>query len=182
MGKRLSQPQAERPAPCGDTALMSTETGEGSVRPVPGDRILILRPHWLACILTGQKTLELRHRRLKPGQYFLGYKERMYGVCTITSSYILSTYKAFRDTQHLHCCAATSLPYKCTYAHEITDVSTVPLIQYYHPRGAVGVVVYRGVSGLFATEVGTATRKVLCGSSLLALEDMMQKAETSPSL
>ena len=42
------------------------------VKPQHGDRILVLKPHWLEQILALKKTLEIRGSKLKPGRYFLG--------------------------------------------------------------------------------------------------------------
>ena len=48
-------------------------------RPKHGDRILVVRPHWIRLILSGEKTLEIRARNLSPGKYWLGSRGVIYG-------------------------------------------------------------------------------------------------------
>ena len=40
--------------------------------PQTGDRILIFKPQWLALVLSGRKTLEVRGIAYKSGSYYLG--------------------------------------------------------------------------------------------------------------
>jgi hypothetical protein len=48
------------PSPCGTP-------------PQTGDRILIFKPQWLALVLSGRKTLEVRGVAYKSGSYYLGH-------------------------------------------------------------------------------------------------------------
>ena len=41
--------------------------------PQTGDRILIFKPQWLALVLSGRKTLEVRGVAYKSGSYYLGH-------------------------------------------------------------------------------------------------------------
>ena len=47
-------------------------------RPKPNDKILVLKEAWLALILSGEKTLEIRGAPLHAGQYWLGCKKQIY--------------------------------------------------------------------------------------------------------
>ena len=47
-------------------------------RPKPNDKILVLKEAWLALILSGEKTLEIRGTPLHAGQYWLGCKKQIY--------------------------------------------------------------------------------------------------------
>ena len=50
---------------------------------LPGDRILVLRPHWLNLILAGEKTLEIRGRNLSAGTYWLGARGVIHGLAVL---------------------------------------------------------------------------------------------------
>ena len=42
--------------------------------PQSGDRILVFKSEWIMRIMNGNKTLEIRGRRLRPGFYWIGSK------------------------------------------------------------------------------------------------------------
>jgi len=52
-------------------------------QPLPGDRILVLKPRWLRLILGGRKTLEIRGSPLAPGPAWLGSRGIIYGSCIL---------------------------------------------------------------------------------------------------
>ena len=63
-------------------------------RPEPGDRILILKPYWLNLILSGQKSMEIRSRNLKPGQYWLGGRGFVHGYVQLKPGFLIDTIEA----------------------------------------------------------------------------------------
>ena len=110
--------------------------------PVVGDRILALRPEWLALVLAGRKTLEVRSRRLRPGRYFLG-------CCGYISGHVdmgvatRATHREWRDRVGEHVVRSRHLPYQNTWLHPLESVclATV-MLPYNHPQGAVGIVIF----------------------------------------
>ena len=58
--------------------------------PQRGDRILVLRPHWLNLILAGEKTLEIRGRNLSAGNYWLGTRGMIHGLAILVLPFALS--------------------------------------------------------------------------------------------
>ena len=111
--------------------------------PLPGDRILVLRPHWLNLILAGEKTLEIRGRNLSAGNYWLGTRGMIHGLAVLQPAILIDTAQAWQDLRHRHRVESNELPYKTTYALPVRRCRRVTPIPYVHPRGAVGIVKYR---------------------------------------
>ena len=128
--------------------------------PKPGDRILVLRACWLDLVLAGEKTLEIRSRKLSPGLYWIGTKgedSRSRSLASrdpdpdlqgtsIVKLHVLNSCnpdtQAFRQLRHLHCVDLHDLPYRKTYALPISHYRRLSPISYMHPRGAIGIVRY----------------------------------------
>ena len=111
--------------------------------PLPGDRILVLRPHWLNLILAGEKTLEIRGRNLSAGNYWLGTRGMIHGCAMLEPAMLINTAQAWQELRHRHRVESNELPYKTTYALPVRQCRRVTPIPYVHPRGAVGIVKYR---------------------------------------
>jgi len=111
--------------------------------PQPGDRILIFKEPWLSMILDRRKRMDIRSRPLT-GQYFLGYKKRIFGVMTMGDPQHIRDSAQFRRLRRLHRVSG-SLPYKKTFGLPISDVRVInPPIVFKHPRGAISIVRFRG--------------------------------------
>ena len=112
--------------------------------PRTGDRILILKPHWMQLILRGDKTMEIRNRKLKSGLYFLGSKGKIYAEAELGEAIKIITSKQWRSLRLKHCVENNEFVYKNTYGIPLTRViqfeNTIP---YSHKRGAIGIVKYR---------------------------------------
>ena len=111
--------------------------------PLPGDRILVLRPHWLNLILAGEKTLEIRGRNLASGPYWLGCRGTIYGHCFLGPSILIDSAEAWRGLRFRQRVEADELPYKTTYGLPIRQCHRVTPTPYEHPRGAIGIVRFR---------------------------------------
>ena len=112
--------------------------------PQRGDRILVLRPHWLNLILAGEKTLEIRGRNLSAGNYWLGTRGMIHGFAILEPAMLINTAQAWQELRHRHRVESNELPYKTTYALPVRRCRRVTTpIPYVHPRGAVGIVKYR---------------------------------------
>ena len=111
--------------------------------PQRGDRILVLRPHWLNLILAGEKTLEIRGRNLSAGNYWLGTRGMIHGFAILEPAMLINTAQAWQELRHRHRVESDELPYKTTYALPVRRCRRVIPIPYVHPRGAVGIVKYR---------------------------------------
>ena len=109
-------------------------------RPKPGDRILVVRPHWIRLILSGEKTLEIRARNLSPGKYWLGTRGVIYGRVKLGPGILIESIPAWTELRHRHRVEAHQLPYKNTYGLPIQHARRVKRISYSHPRGAIGLV------------------------------------------
>ena len=70
--------------------------------PQRGDRIIVFRPHWLTLILADEKDLEIRGRNLSSGPYWLGCNGMIYGHCSLGSSILIDSAKAWRGLCHRH--------------------------------------------------------------------------------
>ena len=69
--------------------MVISETTQQSViimvMPRNGDRILVLKQKWLGLVLAGDKTMEIRGKRLRAGAAYFGWKGAIYasGVAVI---------------------------------------------------------------------------------------------------
>ena len=112
-------------------------------RPSPGDRILIFKARWLSLIMSGQKTLEIRGSPLRSGKYFLGCKGKIYGVADIGEPLRIASKAEWAVMKNQHLVDTMELPYKRTFGLPIVRVTALPPYRYNHPKGAIGIVVYR---------------------------------------
>ena len=110
--------------------------------PVRGDRILVLRPAWLALILQGLKTHEVRPGNYRGGKWYLGCKGTIYAQCQLGHAVRVETVRQWRRLQKFHRHSSRTMPYgDKTYVMPILSLHEIRR-PYYHPRGAIGVVKY----------------------------------------
>ena len=113
-------------------------------QPRPGDRILVLKWHWLQLILSGTKTIEIRGVAFKRGRYFLGFKKNVYGCIEFGDPARIATQKQWVALRHRLCVPTHEMPYKKTFGCPILRVQRLSEpVPYYHPKGAIGIVKYR---------------------------------------
>jgi hypothetical protein len=112
--------------------------------PQPGDKILVLKWHWLQLILDNTKTMEIRGIALRRGRYFLGFKQSIYGWVEFGDPLRIQSVAQWLDLRHRHCVPSPELPYKKTYGCPILCAEALSRpIPYTHPKGAVCIVKYR---------------------------------------
>ena len=107
-----------------------------------GDRILVLKEPWLGMILSGEKTMEIRSKRLRAGKYYLGYKEKIYGCISTGLPVPITTIEQWRTLYPRHLVNSSTLPYERTFGLPILSVHSMEGT-YKHPKGAIGIVKYR---------------------------------------
>ena len=113
-------------------------------RPRNGDRILLLKQNWLALVLAGDKTMEVRGKRLRAGECFFGWKGAIYASATLDDAIEIPDAQQWESLRHLHRVPGNVLPYARTFGLPINDVERLnPPIPFHHPKGAVGIVKYR---------------------------------------
>ena len=109
-----------------------------------GDRILILKPKWLRLLLSGDKDLEIRSCRLKPGNYHLGTGGLIHASYQLGTAIPIQTPEEWEQLRSRHRVASSTLPYKNTWGLPVTDVVEVTTpVRHRHPRGAIGIVRFR---------------------------------------
>lgn len=114
------------------------------VAPRTGDRILILKPHWLDLILAGQKTLEIRSKKMKGGTYFIGCGGLVYGRILLEIGFPIQSEEQWNALRWQHCCDTTVRPYKNTHGMPVRKpIRMRKPVAYVHPRGAIGIVKFR---------------------------------------
>ena len=113
--------------------------------PQPLDRILILKMSWLELILAGNKTLEIRGKRLSPGKYWLGNHKMIYGSVEIGCAIPVCSVEQWQSLRSRHLCDNVVPPYKNTYALPILSAQATRRVPFRHPRGAIGIVKYRRI-------------------------------------
>ena len=111
-------------------------------RPQRGDRILILKQPWLGLLLSRQKTLEIRGAALRRGKYFIGYKKVIQAIVILGEPRRIATNEQFALLYDQHKVPGT-LPYKKTFGLPVVEIRKCRRVRYTHPRGAIGIVVYR---------------------------------------
>ena len=112
--------------------------------PHNGDRILVLKQNWLALVLAGDKTLEVRGKRLRAGRCFFGCKGAIYASAALDDAIEILDTQQWDSLRSQHRVPGNDLPYKRTFGlplHSIERIS--PPIPFHHPKGAVGIVKYR---------------------------------------
>ena len=115
-------------------------------QPQKGDKILVMKRYWMDLLLRGDKTLEIRNRRLKPGLYFLGHKGQVYGSVVVGEGFRISTAEEWNALRPQHRVPEKSLPYKNTFGLPVRRHETLTkTLPYQHPRGAIGLVIYRHI-------------------------------------
>ena len=115
--------------------------------PRTGDRILILQEHWLECILEQRKFLEIRGRRLKTGDAWLGCAGNVFGKVRLGVAFRIKNLRDFQSLESMHLVPATdSLPYKKTWAMPLEDVESLSEpIPFERRRGAIGIAKFREI-------------------------------------
>ena len=109
--------------------------------PARGERILVLRQHWMNLILNGEKTLEIRGKQLKQGDVWLGYRQEIVGKAYLGEAILIDSTESWDERRSQHRVETLFLPYKKTWGLPLTKVSRLRRkIAYVHPRGAVGIV------------------------------------------
>ena len=114
--------------------------------PQPGDRILVLKEHWLNLIIkTGstRKTMEIRGRALKGGVYWLGHKGFIRGKASLGDPVFIADVQTWAGLRERHRVMSDALPYRKTWGSPVLKARPVEPVRYIHPRGAVGIVRYR---------------------------------------
>ena len=109
-------------------------------RPKHGDRILVVRPHWIRLILAGEKALEIRARNLSPGKYWLGSRGIIYGIIQLEPGTLIDSVELWIRLRRRHRVESDQLPYKNTYGLPIHNARRVRRVNYAHKRGAIGLV------------------------------------------
>ena len=111
--------------------------------PQKGDKILLMAEPWLSLVLSGKKTMEVRGTAFRAGKYYLGIKEKIYGVALTGPPRFIADSERFRQLRPLHRVTGTK-PYKNTFGLPIVKVKCFPKpIPYKHTRGAQQILKYR---------------------------------------
>ena len=132
-------------AAAGDAVAACSDPGVAARMPAVGDRILVLKRQWLDLIISGQKTLEIRAWPMAAGIAWLGAKSVIHGVVKTGPAQRIGTTPEWQVLRTQHRIEGDELPYKSTRALPILFAQRLPEpVPYTHPRGAIGVVVYRG--------------------------------------
>ena len=104
--------------------------------------ILVFKPQWLALILCGWKTFEVRGVAYKSGTCYFGTGGMIYAQAHLGRALRVENLRQFRRHQDMHgMFAARDLPYKKTYLIPILSLRNITR-PYLHPRGAICVVRY----------------------------------------
>ena len=106
-----------------------------------GDKILVLKWHWLQLILNDKKTMEIRGMALRRGRYFLGFKKNMYGWVEFGDPMRIVNLQQWNQLRSRHLVQRADLPYKKAYVLPILWKGrfSEPM-PYVHPKDAVGIV------------------------------------------
>ena len=128
--------------------MLISETTQQSViimvMPRNGDRILVLKQKWLGLVLAGDKTMEVRGKRLRAGVAYFGWKGAIYASATLGDAVEICDIQQWDNLRSQHCVPERVLPYKRTFGLPIHNIERlVKPLSFRHPKGAVGIVKYR---------------------------------------
>ncbi|CAJ1374403.1 unnamed protein product, partial [Effrenium voratum] len=111
--------------------------------PAVGDRVMVLQPFWLECVLNGSKTLELRGRPARLGFVWLGLHGSVRGSAAIATCKKICE-EEFQALSSSHQMIAEHMPYAVTWALGLGNVRELETpIPYFRLRGAIGWNVFR---------------------------------------
>eukprot|EP00973_Karenia_brevis_P063923 8885425-Karenia_brevis.AAC.1 len=113
--------------------------------PVEDDRILVVKEPWVSMILSGEKTMELRHIKLNQPWYWLARSGSglIVGRAETDGFVLMESVAQLQEYEEEHRFRSTKLPYKKTYGTRLRNVQAVPDTPYVLHVGAVGVVKYQ---------------------------------------
>ena len=114
------------------------------MQPRDGDRILLLKQNWLALVLAGNKTMEVRGQRLRAGRCFFGWKGAIYASATLGHAVEIHNAQQWHSLRTQHRVPEHVLPYARTFGLPILNIERLsPPIPFRHPKGAIGIVKFR---------------------------------------
>ena len=112
--------------------------------PREGDRIMVLKWHWLQLILSQAKTMEIRGVAFRRGRYFLGCKKNVYGWVEFGDPMRITSVDQWETLRHLHRVKSPERPYNKTFGLPILRAHALSKpVSFNHPKGAVGIVRFR---------------------------------------
>ena len=94
--------------------------------PAPGDRVLLLKKQWLDMILRGEKVVEVRGQRLKPGPAWLACGPYVYAIVEFDAAQKALDLATFQQRWPEHRLVAAQLPYARTWLWPIQSVRSLP--------------------------------------------------------
>ena len=83
-----------------------------AVQPRNGDRIRALRKNWVALVLAGSKTMDMRSQRLKAGKTHLDCKGVIYASATLGNAISIQTTQQWDSLRQHHRVHGNALPCK----------------------------------------------------------------------
>ena len=111
--------------------------------PMPGYKILVIRPYRLDLILAGEKSLEIRGTPYRPGRYFLGYSRQVLALAQLGNLVRIASAGHWVSLHSQHHVVTETLPYKRTFGLRILSVRAVRPVPFHHPRGPITIVRHR---------------------------------------
>jgi hypothetical protein len=123
--------------------LLMADTLVFDRKPRAGERILILRTEFLDRVLTGEKTLEIRGKRLREGDAWLGCRSLVLGKVRLGTPVAIKTKEDWAALRPRHLVANETLPYLTTWGLPLQAVERLDdAVPFKHHRGAIGIVKY----------------------------------------
>ena len=127
--------------------------------PQLGERVMILKDHWLRLILSGAKAMELRRRRAKTGWTWLGKGNIIHARARIVACQEL-TVETFETYPTQHQLEAAGPPYVRTFALWLEDVQLLEkATAIFKPWGTVGRAIVRFQQADLPTRTKTRPRQ-----------------------
>ena len=112
--------------------------------PRNGDRTLVLKQNWLGLVLAGDKTMEVRGKRLRAGAAYFGWKGTIYASATLGDAVEICDTQQWNNLRNQPRVPEQVLPYKRTFGFPIHNIERLsPPVSFRHPKGAIGIVKYR---------------------------------------
>ena len=144
------EPMVAHAAIAVDNAMFAEPAGPDMLartQPVLGESFLIVKPEWQELIYCGSKTIEVRHRKLKPGRWFMGHKTEINGFVVVGEAFIIRDDAHWKELAHAHCVHTEERLYSkanvSCWANPLSQATRVQSVRYLHPRGAIGIVKFQ---------------------------------------
>ena len=138
---------------------LAARTEDGVLRPLEGDSILIVKMEYVDALLNGEKTLEIRCRRLKASPRWIASGGTVYGVALFEEGQEIDTDFEWGKLRDQHKWDVRCKPYTRTCMHAVIDPKRTTPIRYKRRSGQIGMAKFASDLRFAPGKAGRCSRR-----------------------